>query len=305
MSVKKSTVKENFYNTLLNQLKLSTNLTTLRKKLGISRQKLNYHLRKLTQNGLIEKKGQGWYEVKESVKKSTMYGSHLEVDKTRGHAYIWKVRIPKIPENWDKRIDLLSKSNINYKLVGVLNNIPRIKVYGRKVWLCDNHIKIWERKSASYYGDNSKEAKDNAYDEILIVIKALENKLGIKLNPYTVNSTREHYAMIKNSLAKYHNQRGEVLRISDETGEWLLIDDSLGLGGELETIGKDAATTHDKLKNWFNDYKKNDFDITATDIKMALFKINQKIMELDKRINNKKEEEPSEKFIPSIPSYIN
>lgn len=270
---KNSTRKKDFYQSLISQLKISTNLQIIQEKFKISKQQLNYYLRKLLKKGIIEKKGVGWYEVVKTSKNSTVYGNDLVEDLTRGHAFIWKAKISKKPENWDNRIKILEKSNINFKLVGAMNNIPRIKVYGRKVWLCNDHIKIWETKSKSYYSENAKDSKKQAYDEILIVFKALENKLGINLRPYLINLSRSHYALIKNQLAKHHNKNGEILRVNDKDGEWLLIDDSLEQGGELEVIGKNSTSNHDKMKGWWNDHKQNNFDVTPTFLLESLGKI--------------------------------
>lgn len=266
------------YNPIINSLKTSTNLTKLAEKLKISKQNLNCYLRRLERNGFILKKGRGWYEVTESCKVSTQYGCNLVKDLTRGHAFIWKAKITKIPENWSKRIEILENHQINYKLVGAMKNIPRIKIYGRKVWLCNNHLKIWEKKSASFYGDTAIISKQKAFDEIKIIIQALENKLGINLRPYMIQVTREHYALIQNDLAIYHNQRGEIVRISDKEGEWLLIDDSLEMGGELENIGKKALPTHTRMKEWWNDHKKNNFEVTPTFILTAMNGIQQNQM---------------------------
>jgi len=261
---KNSTQKKDFYFPIISILKTSTNLTKIQEELDISKQQLNYYLRQLVQKGLISKKGRGWYEVTNKSKNSTQYDINLKKDMSRGHAYIWKAKITKIPEKWDKRIEILQKNNINYKLVGAMKNIPRIKVYGRKVWLCNNYIKVWETKSKSYYGENAIESKNKAFDEIKIILKALENKLNINLRPYLIDVRREHYALIKNDLAIYHNKRGEIVRIKDKDGEWLLIDDSLEMGGELETIGKKALPTNIILQKWWNDHKKNKFQVTPT-----------------------------------------
>jgi len=258
------TRKKEVYYSIISYLQHSTNLTKLRKKLKISKQNLNKYLRKLVDTGAIKKLGRGWYEVNKNNNFVTQYGSKLKQDTTRGHAFIWKIKITKIPKNWDKRIEILNKNKINYKLVGIGKTTPRIKVYGRKVWLCNDHIRIWENKGKSFYGDTAIQSKRKAFDEMRIVMKAIENKLGIVLKPYKLYVVREHYSLIKNELAKYHNERGEIVRISDEKGEWLCIDDSLGMGGELENIGKEALGNHTNMKKWWNEHKKYGFKITPS-----------------------------------------
>jgi len=51
--------KKNFYLPILNELKLSTNLTKIREKLNISKQQLNYYLRRLKDSGVIINKSKG------------------------------------------------------------------------------------------------------------------------------------------------------------------------------------------------------------------------------------------------------
>lgn len=262
MISKKVTQKKDFYSLVLINLNSTTNLGKIQEDLKISKQQLNYYLRGLVVSGHVIKKGQGWYEVDEGSKKVTQYGKNLKADIVRGHGYVWKARLTKKPKNWEKRINILEKAKINYKLVGAMKNIPRIKIYGRKVWLCNNHMRIFENKNKSFYGDDGIKSKKIAFEEIMIVIKAIENKLGINLRPYLVSVVKEHYALIKNDLAKQCNKDGEIIRVSDKDGEWLLIDDSLGEGGELENIGKKALQTNIRMQKWWNEQKETGFDVT-------------------------------------------
>lgn len=276
---KKTTSKNNFYLTVLEELKHSTNLQKIQEKLNLSKQNLNYYLRQLVKKGFIFSKGQGWYELTESGKNPTKYGIFLKEDDVRGHAYVWEVEIEKIPENWKNRIEILKEKEVNFKLVGALKNVPRIKVLGRKVWLCNDHIRIFDTEKSSYYGDNAIESRKNSKLQAMRLVHTLESKLGIRLNPDKIKFKKEHYALIRNSLAINQNQKGIIMRIKDENGEeWLLIDDSLGEGGELETIGKKAFKTNPLLQNWWNDYKKDAFKTTPT-------KINHKFREQEEMID--------------------
>lgn len=260
--VKISTGGKNFYYAVFNALKLSTNLTNIQKKLRISKQQLNYYLRQLKKDGKIIHKGRGWYELPKEVKISTVYGSDKVKDISRGHAYVWTVKIKKIPENWDKRIDILRKRNVNFVLVGILKKTPRIKVYGRKIWLCNTHIRVFDKKEASYYGETAKDSKYIALQEIKRIVGVLERKLGVFLEPSQIKFKKEHYALIKNDLAIHENRKGNIWRIRDENGEWMLLDDSLEQGGELETVGKNAYGNNIELQKWWNIKKKHNFEIT-------------------------------------------
>jgi hypothetical protein len=262
---KKSTRKNNFYSAILNALTRTTNLTQIQLNLKISKQQLNYYLRQLKAKGLIIQKGNGWYEPNNSSKNSTNHGKNSPVDFVRGHAYVWEIQLPeKVSQSdkWKRRIEILESSGINYKLVGALKNTPRIKVLGRKVWLCNDKLRIYDIKSKSYYGETAVQANTQAGAEFFNVIDAIEHKLEITLRPLQFKVCKEHYALIKNALAIDHNRRGEILRISDDNGEWLLIDDSLGEGGELETQGKKSLVTNVQLQRWWNEQKETKFEVT-------------------------------------------
>lgn len=269
LASKNSNVKESFYSAIQDELKRTTNLTQIGKHLGLEKQRLNYYLRKLEVQGAVVHKGKGWWELSSLSKNSTVYGSKtFPSDTIRGHAYVWVVKMPKrtkeFEAKWEKRIEILETSEVHYKLVGAMRNIPRIKVLGRKVWLCNDHLRIYEKKDASFYGENAVEAKKKAVIELMNVLRALEGKLGIILRPCEWESVKEHYALIENALAIEHNKKGIIMRIEDETGEWALIDDSMGKGGELETIGKQAFPTNIKMQKWWNENKQTNFQVTPS-----------------------------------------
>ena len=264
MVVKNQLEKQNLYLSIIDNLKLSTNLTKIQNKLNISKQKLNYYLRQLKERGLIIKKGRGWYEPVKGSKNSTKYGELLVKDSIRGHAYVWNVKLPKEIEGWNKRIEILDNKKVNFNLVGALKTTPRIKVLGRKVWLCNNHLRIFDKKDQSYYGKNAIVSRSKAFQEIKLIVGVLNRKLGTSIKPSKISFQKEHYALIKNDLAISENRKGNIWRIRDEDGEWLLIDDSLEKGGELETVGKKAFKNNIPMQKWWNENKETKFKVTPT-----------------------------------------
>ena len=268
---KKTTKKYNFYLTITNELKDKTNLTNIQKKLNISKQNLNYYLRQLKKKGFVYSKGYGWYELTEKGKNPTKYDIFLNKDSIRGHAYVWNVELPKKIKDWDKRLNIIKQKNINYKLVGALKTTPRIKALGRKVWLCNDHIRIFDIEKSSYYGKDAIESKKNSTLQLCRIIQVLENKLGFYFKPLNFEVRKEHYALIKNDLAIEHNKKGIILRIKDENNEeFLLIDDSLGQGGELENIGKKAFKTNIPMQKWWIENKDTNFKVTPNFILKSL-----------------------------------
>ncbi|MFP4457173.1 MAG: hypothetical protein ACLFPS_05880 [Clostridia bacterium] len=227
------------------------------KELGITKQNLNYYIRKLKKIGKIEKVGYGTWEVKKQVKiptKDTKSKSN-NLKQIRGHAFIWKVK-HKI-KNWE---ELLIKKKINYNYIGI-KKTPRVWINNKKVWLGKKHIIIYEPNS--FYSENSINSKKFAVMKLLETLRELEIKLNINLKPYTFTTAREHYGYIKNDLAIQCNKKGEKIKIYDEEGtNWLWIDDSLSIG-ELEVGNhKKSVVISKKVQDWYNEMKETKFDVT-------------------------------------------
>lgn len=274
MEVKEVTKKKDFYLTILNSLKDTTNLSKIQKRLSISKQNLNYYLRRLKKEGLVENDAYGSWKLTKQSKNVTKYGKLLSKDSVRGHGNVVTLSIQEI-EDWKNRISILESKGIHFKLVGAKLNTPRIKVLGRKVWLCNKSIRIYDKPDESYYGINAIQSRVLAFNEFKKIISILENKLGIRLNPSDIEFKKEHFALIKNDLAIEHNQKGEILRVKDESGEWLIVDDSLGKGGELETIGKKALVTNIPMQKWWNDMKETKFEVTPRFILNSINQVTQ------------------------------
>lgn len=278
---------------ILAEMKNGFSPAMISKKYKVNKSTLQYYLRKLKKKDLIEKVGYGTWiikkELKKEVSKSTKYGSVKKIDSIRGHAYIWNARLDKTPKNWNKRLKILKKRKINFKLVGAKGTTPRIKVLGRKVWLCNHHLRIFDKKEESYYADNAPKSRLLAFKQIKLILTALNHKLGTNLKPSAIRFQREHYALIKNALAIEENRKGNIWRVKDQNGEWLIIDDSLGRGGELETVGKKALANNVPLQKWWNDHKKNNFEVDSSFILKAFGMVHQNMhgMMLNQQMNDK------------------
>lgn len=286
MKSKNSTWSKTFYLPIIKELEKTTNLNKIQKNLNLSKQKLNYYLREMKKKGIIIHRGRGWYEIAKGSKNSTNHAIHLTKDFVRGHAYVWTIKLPKEIEGWKDRIKKLKQKNINFKLIGAKENTPRIKILGRKVWLCNNNIRIYDKKDMSYYGINSIESRKLAFREFSLIVDILERKLGLNLKKYDFEWNKEHYALIKNDLAREENKKGNIWRIKDEKGEWLVVDDSLGKGGELENNGKNSLKTNLLMQKWWNDHKKNDFKVTPSFLLESMNHITQNQIMFDKNFQS-------------------
>ena len=270
-----------FYLTVFNLLKNGKNPAKIKKELNISKQALNYYLSSLKHSGFIRKIGYGTWEVKVKEVKERWLKDPLPTSKNlkqkvykvptnknlkqkievRGHAFIWSIKLPEEIKNWDKRIEILSKNGIDFKLVGISKKTPRIWIDNKKVWLGNKTITIFE--TGSFYAKNSIDSRKYAVISLIETLKKIERKLNINLHPYMFRPSREHFGLIKNDLAIQCNRNKEKIHIRDDIEEWLLIDDSEGLG-ELETIGSKALTRNIQVQNWWNDLKKHNFELTSS-----------------------------------------
>jgi hypothetical protein len=250
---------DDFYLSVLNLLKQGKNPSTISKELNIKKQNLNYYLSILKKKGIIKKVGYGTWEVKEFTSNTL-----TKVDrKIRGHAFIWTIKL-------NKQFDWINLLKTDYKLVRGLT--PRIFIDKRKIWLGKKTLTIYE--SNSFYGKNAIESRKYAVISLIETLEKIEKLLNINLKPYIFNPAREHYALIKNDLARQCNRRGEKLVVSDLNGKWLWIDDSDGLE-ELEVGNTNALVNSIGTQKWWNDMKRTKFEVTPSFLMESLNKITE------------------------------
>lgn len=248
--------KKNFYLFVLEELQKGKNPAQISKEHNISKQKLNYYLRKLKEKDLAQKVGYGVWNVVKRSKKQPQHTQTLQ--EVRGHAFIWKIKIPKsVVTNWIPRLVAL---RIPYKITGI-QKVPMIIVNERKVLLGQKSIVIYENKG--FLGENAIKARVSAIDELKDILDSLEAKLNINLYPHLFTVRREHYALMNNLLAKHSNDTKSPIKVRDINGYWLLTDDSLNQD-ELENIGKEAFNINIPMQNWWNDHKKQGFKATPS-----------------------------------------
>lgn len=260
----------NFYFTLLQKIKEGKKPIDISKEMKKSKQSISYYTRRLRDLGFVEKKGYGVWEVKRSKREDLEHALNKKDKKIRGHAFIWKCKFDR-NYNWK---NILEDRKINYKLVR--GYIPRLFIGNKKVWLSKNTVIIYENKS--FYGKNAVESRKYAVYELLKTVRELSKKLKINLRKPYFRPTRAHYGMIKNELARQCNDKGEKIIIRDDLdGEWLWVDDSKGMLGELETGGKgftkDRAALNLNVQKWYNDHKRNNFKVTPSFILESLDKV--------------------------------
>jgi len=237
---------------IISEIKKGNNPAKISKEQKINKKTLQNYLRQLKKMGCIQKEGYGvWKVLKEVLFSSKATSLQKQI---RGHAFNWKVRFNK-EINWKRRLE---KYNISYQLIGINNSTPRIIFNGKKIWFTKTGLVIYEPKS--FFSKSSFTSKGQAVWELDKTIKMLGRQLKIDLTHYYFTTSREHYGMIKNELAKQYNEDGEKLYIVDDKGIWMWIDFSHSIH-ELET--NDPKNSRG-VQNWFNDMKKHDFKVTPS-----------------------------------------
>lgn len=267
--------KESLYLSILNLLKQGKNPSKISKELNIQKQNLQYYLSILKQKGNIRKVGYGTWEV-QSFNLNTL---GIKSKSIRGHAFIWTIKLPQEIKDWEAR---LIKLKIDYKLVR--GQTPRIWLDKKKVWLGHKTITLYEPNS--FYGNNAVESRKYAVVALLEDLRHLEKTLQFSLgNKYIFNPCREHYALIKNDLAKQVNRNGEKIIVRDEIGEWLWVDASDGVG-ELETGNHRALINNVGVQKWWNDMKSTKFEVTPSFILNSMNQVTQNQLMFNKNFES-------------------
>ena len=239
---------------ILKEIKDGFSPSKISKKYKIPKQTLSYSVGKLKKLGCIEKLGYGtWRYIKDiPIQPKDTQKVNSDIKEIRGHAFIWKIKFIQNYE-WEYLVKRYKKKKLTFNTISS-GKILRTMISGRKIWLTKTGLIIYE--PMDFIGKSSFSVKGKAVFEMDRIVKELIKELGQKFKPYVFTTSREHYAIIKNLLAKQYNERNEKLIIRNEEGTaWLWIDDSKGLG-ELET---NEAVVNRKMQNWWNSNKKDNF----------------------------------------------
>lgn len=260
-------IKESLNLTIYNYIKIGLGPAQIAKKLKMKKPAIQYYINNLRANGLIEKLGYGvwiakkdWQEVQKTtqVTPASCNLNLFKPDNVRGHAFMFKVKLPAL-NNWNLRQEVFLKNNIDFKPLHIAGGGQKLTFRGRKVWLTNKSIIIYEK--SSYLAPTGAISRRHAINELHKLLVGLENmlKANFKIGGrYYFKVSRQHYALVKNALAKQFNEKGEKLNVYAENGLWFVIDNSYNLD-EAETIHpKTALTDIKKVQNFFNGIKKFD-----------------------------------------------
>ena len=266
----KKKLKKDFELDLISLIKAGKRPSQIAKDLKITLPNLSYYLSSLKREGIIRKIGYGVWEVKEVKTNSKDTTTHEHILKEiRGHAYIWKVKVPKEIKGYNLESKLRSRG-LKYKLVGI-KKTPSITILNKKVWLGNNNLVIYD--SNSYLGQSAIESRKYAVFRLLSILEALQKELDVSFkttNGYIFKPSREHYSLIKNELAHQYNMKKERLVVRYHSETWFIIDNSFNLD-EAETIHPETALIDNLgVQKFFNELKELNFEATPKETWKAI-----------------------------------
>jgi len=187
-------------------------------------------------------------------------------DTVRLHGMRILIKLPSRLEGWKDRVKLLKKLKIDYVPIVQGQRISFEKV--EKIWLTKDSIYIYfstrDKKAQSqppfsWYANNADDALLIATNYILKFIGRLERHLHANFTlggKYRIKFTNRHYSLIKNAIARKYNDENKKFFGFDDTGCWIIIDNSFNLL-ELETIHPDTAHDDNKIvQEGLNGWKK-------------------------------------------------
>ncbi|MFH1592173.1 MAG: helix-turn-helix domain-containing protein [Candidatus Woesearchaeota archaeon] len=268
--VQKVTRKENLKLIVFELIQKGFRPSQICKLLNIKETALQYHLSTLKRLGFIKKIGYGVWEIlkefdQKELQKTTRvahnnWGSKFEVLKegqVRGHAFQFKLQVPDRLRNWEKRKEILSTRDIKFEpLNHLFGGGQSLEIKGRKIHLTNNSVIIYEKES--YIADLAKDAKSMAICHFFNLVRKLEKQLKADFSihgQYKFRVTRQHYALVKNALAKQYDEKGNKLEVYSGNGLWFIIDNSYNLH-EAETVHpRDADIDNEKVQDFFNSLK--------------------------------------------------
>ena len=176
----------------------------------------------------------------------------------RGHAFIWNIEFLEGGFDWLQIIENYKKKYKNPALSFKMicgGKVPRVIFNKRKIWLTKKGLTIYE--PLDFLGGSSFSVKGQAVFEMDRLIKDLLKKLRLQLQYYKFKCSREHFAHVKNQMARQFNENKEKIKVEFD-GKHFWVDHSHG-DHEEET---DDANTSVQAQKFYKSQMKTKFKIT-------------------------------------------
>lgn len=259
-------------NHILSEIKNGLNPSKICEKYNISKSTLDYSIGKLKKLGCIEKLSYGtWGFIKEVRKQPRVtlgVNSDFSKKEIRGHAFIWNIEFLEERYNWNQIIinykKRYKKPKLSFKRV-CNGKVPRIIFKNRKIWLTNNGLTIYE--PLDFFGESAFKVKETAIYELDKLIKELIKELGQKFQYYRFICSREHFAHIKNQMARQFNDKKQKIKVEYE-GKYFWIDHSDG-ENEEETNNTNVSL---QAQKYYKSQVKTKFKYTPEVLEESMIK---------------------------------
>ncbi len=239
---------------ILSDLKAGLNQKEISKKYSMPKQTTSYNVGKLIELGCVEKIGHGVSSVWKFLKvvpnrpkatRKVKAGLH----EIRGHAFIWNIEFLEKRFDWIQIIknykQRYKKPALSFKMI-CAGKVPRTIFKNRKIWLTKTGLTIYE--PLDFMGKSSFSVKGEAVSEMDKLVKGLIKKLGLKMQHYRFKCSREHFAHVRNQMARQFNDNKQKIKVECD-GKYFWIDYSDGEHEEETNDPNLSVAAHKKYKS--------------------------------------------------------
>lgn len=250
--------------TIWKEIKSGLRPAQISEKYNIPKQTLAYSVDKLVKMGCAEKVSYGvWRAIKEvpNQPKGTLE-PNSDFKQIRGHAFIWNIEFLQETYDWNQIIknykQRYKKPALSFKMI-CGGKVPRTIFKGRKIWLTKTGLTIYE--PLDFLGKSSFNVKGAAVYEMDRLVKDLIKKLDLKMQHYKFKCSREHFAHVKNQMARQFNENKQKIKVGID-GKWFWIDHSHG-EHEEETNDPNVSV---QAQKFYKSQVKTEFKVTPEQI---------------------------------------
>ncbi len=251
---------------IVSEIKAGLKPAQIGKKYNISSSTLGRSLDKLKEMGCIEKVGYGTWKVLKEVPNQLEDTLKVKRDFSkrdiRGHAFIWTIEFLERGIDWKQVVENYKKRHrrpaLTFKMI-CGGKVPRTIFKKRKVWLTKAGLTIYE--PLDFFGDSAFKVKGDAVFEMDRLVKDLLKKLGLKMQFYRFKCSREHFAHVKNQMARQFNDKKQKIKVEFE-GKHFWIDHSHG-EDEQETDDPNVSV---QAQKYYKSHVKTMFKFTPEKI---------------------------------------
>lgn len=268
--------KKHFKYIVLEEMKAGRKPKDIAELYNRSEPNIAYYTGLLKDEGKIKMIGYGTWEIVDEpkqLKKSTapttcQLPDELAIKDKRGHAFEFKLKIPKI-RHWQDHHDRTKvlERMVEKKIIDKFSFIRSNKCHQifvknpytlkfHRVWLSRISIIVFWPEGESIFASNAVDVQEQSVIEFLSIIESLEKILKIPGQGFKINKKYQftvcaiHLSQVRSALAKFHLNEGSKLRIYNSSGPWLLVDNSHHFE-EDETISPVSAVDDRKTVTKF------------------------------------------------------